>query len=70
MKVNNELYISPAVSGPAVNIVNDINKGNCWFARDCATAFGVVGVIVIGGAAVALGAVTGGSGGAAVLVAA
>lgn len=56
-----ELYISPTVSGPMSELANDIDKGNCVAARDCATAFGVVGVLVIGGAAIALGAVTDGA---------
>ena len=56
-----ELYFSPTVSGSMSSLASDIDKGNCVAARDCATAFGVVGVIVIGGAAIALGAVTGGA---------
>ncbi len=56
-----ELYISPMVSGSMDSLAKDIDRGNCVTARDCATAFGVVGVIVIGGAAIALGAVTDGA---------
>ncbi|MBR5992994.1 MAG: hypothetical protein IK018_04260 [Lachnospiraceae bacterium] len=56
-----ELYFSPTVSGSMSSLASDKDYGNCITARDCATAFGVVGVIVIGGAAIALGAVTGGA---------
>lgn len=60
-ELGKEMYISPMVSGPIDELGNDINRGNCVTARDCATAFGVVGVIVVGGAAIALGAVTDGA---------
>lgn len=56
-----ELYISPMVSGSMDSLAKDIHRGNCVTARDCATAFGVVGVIVVGGAAIALGAITDGA---------
>lgn len=59
--IENELYISPTVSGPVNELANDIDKGNCVTARDCGNAFGVVGVLIIGGAAIALGAVTDGA---------
>ncbi len=61
MNVEKELYISPMVSGSMDSLAKDIDFGNCVIARDCATAFGVVGVIVVGGAAIALGAVTDGA---------
>lgn len=56
-----ELYISPVVSGAMDSLANNIDKGNCVTARDCGDVFGVAGVIIIGGAAILLGAVTDGA---------
>lgn len=49
------------VSGNMDSLAKDIDKGSCVTARECVTAFGVVGVIVIGGVAIALGAVADGA---------
>lgn len=56
-----KLYICPAVSGSMNSLAKDIDYGNCVIARDCGDKFGVVGVIVVGGAAILLGAVTDGA---------
>lgn len=61
VKMTKELYIRPVVSGAMDSLAKDIDRGNCITARDCGTAFGVVGVIVVGGAAILLGAVTDGA---------
>lgn len=65
-----ELYICPTVSGSMDSLPKGIDYGNCVIARDCGTAFGVVGVVVVGGAAILLGAVTDGAAIPAVLAAA
>lgn len=44
--MSSEIYVSPVVAGPALDVSNDTNK--CVAGQNCQTGFGAI--VIVGGA--------------------